>query len=447
MQYKFVKFVITVTAVILMSCKPNIKAPAVEKGHVDATRFVAVGNSITSGYADGALYYEGQKNSFVNLIAEQFKLIGGGNFNQPYMNASSVGVGSDGNAPFKLGYATDCLGATSLMPVPTATAGDVAALSTSIYASQGPFNNMGVPGAKVITAVTAGYGNQANGAGNYNPFFYRMAANPTTSSMLSDAVAMNPTFFSLFLGNNDVLAYALAGGNSDFITPLAGPVGVGFEASLQSIVNALTANGANGVIGNIPDITALPYFTTIPYNGLALRQGQADSLNNATGGFFGFKAGNNNFMIEDPDSALGFRHIHAGELILLDVPLDQIKCHGMGSLTPIPDKYVLRAGEIENIQNAITAYNNIIASIANDKGLALVDVNAFLKSAQKGIVYNGVALNMNFVTGGAFSLDGLHLNPIGQALLANEFIKAINKKYSSTIPQVDATKYRGIIFP
>lgn len=448
MQYKFVKFVITVTAVMLMSCKPNIKAPAVEKGHVDATRFVAVGNSITSGYADGALYYEGQKNSFANLIAEQFKLIGGGNFSQPYVNASSVGVGSDGNAPFKLDYATDCLGATSLMPVPVASAGDLSILSTSIYSSQGPFNNIGVPGAKVITAVAAGYGNPAAGTGNYNPFFYRMAANPATSSMLSDAVAMNPTFFSLFLGNNDVLAYALAGGASDAITPSAGPVGVGFDASLQSIVNALTANGANGVIGNIPDVTALPYFTTIPYNGLTLRQSQADSLNVATGNFFAFHEGNNSFIIEDTAVPfVGARHINAGELILLDVPLDQIKCHGMGTLTPIPNKYVLTASEISSIQNAITAFNNTIATIANDKGLALVDVNGFLKSAQKGIVYNGVALNMNFVTGGAFSLDGLHLNPIGQALLANEFIKAINKKYSSTIPQVDATKYRGIIFP
>jgi hypothetical protein len=442
MKHIFVKFVTSVSlSIFIMSCKPNIKTPAAEKGHVDATRFVAVGNSITSGYADGALYYEGQQNSFVNLIAQQLKLIGGGEFKQPLMDAGSVGVGSDGGARFKLDYATDCLGATSLMPVRVAASGDVNAFNTSVYTSQGPFNNMGVPGAKVITAVLPGYG-------NVNPFFYRMAANPATSSMLSDAVAMNPTFFSLFIGNNDVLAYALAGGASDAITPPTGAAGVGFDGSINSIVNALTANGAKGVIGNVPDITSLPYFTTIPYNGLTLRQSQADSLNNATGGFFAFQAGTNPFLIEDTSVAfVGARKIKAGELILLDVPLDQIKCHGMGSLTPIPNKYVLTLNEITNIQNAIAAYNTTIRSVADTRGLAFVDVNAFLKLAQKGIVYNGVTLSSAFVTGGAFSLDGLHLNPIGQALLANEFIKAINTKYTSTIPQVDATKYRGIVFP
>lgn len=448
MKYVFVKFVISLTSLFLfMSCKPNIKTPSANKGHVDATRFVAIGNSITSGYADGALYYEGQQNSFVNILAQQFKLIGGGDFKQPLMSTSSIGVGSVGNAPFKLGYGTDCLGVTSLMPVPKATAGDTDAFKTSVYASQGPFNNMGVPGAKVITAVQTGYGNPSLGTGNFNSFFYRMASNPATASMLSDAVAMNPTFFSVFLGNNDVLAYALTGGVSDAITPSAGSIGVGFDASFNAIINALTANGANGVIANIPDITSLPYFTTIPYNGLTLRKGQADSLN-ATGIPFTFQEGNNAFVIEDTSVAfVGARQIKPGELILLDVPLDKIKCHGMGTLTPIPNMYVLTADEITKIQNAITAYNTTIKAVADLRGLAFVDVNAFLKSAQKGIVYNGVSLNANFVTGGAFSLDGLHLNPIGQALLANEFIKAINNKYTSTIPQIDATKYRGIIFP
>ena len=133
MQNKLIKFVIP--ALLIMSCKPNIKTPAANKGQIDATRFVAIGNSITSGYADGALYYEGQQNSFVNLIAQQFKLIGGGDFKQPLMSAASVGVGSDSLSRFKLDYATDCLGATSLMPVRVAAAGDVNALNTSVYSS------------------------------------------------------------------------------------------------------------------------------------------------------------------------------------------------------------------------------------------------------------------------------------------------------------------------
>lgn len=136
------------------------------------------------------------------------------------------------------------------------------------------------------------------------------------------------------------------------------------------------------------------------------------------------------------------------EKLLLDVPLDSIKCHGMGSYYEgIPDKYVLTTAEIANIHTAINSFNSIIQAAAKANGLAYVDFNAFFKNLQSGIVYNGITMNMAFVTGGAFSLDGITLNPIGQALLANQFIMAINNQYNSTLPQVDATKYPGIIFP
>lgn len=444
--YRSVLLAVSVSAMV--SCKPKLDAPDADKGSINASKYVAIGNSITSGFADGALYYDGQKVSYAALLAEQLKLVGGGEFRIPYVPANSVGVGSTQNAPFKLGYSTDCLGVTSLAPVPVASSGDVSIFSNSVYGSMGPFNNMGVPGAKVITAVAPGYGNPAAGAGNYNPFFTRMASDPATASMLSDAAAQDATFFSVFLGNNDVLAYATAGGSSDAISPSGGAVGVGFDASYNAIINAMTANGAKGVVGNVPDITALPYFTTIPYNGLALtRQSQVDSLNFSTSGIFNFHVGNNAFIIEDPSSPVGSRHILPNELILLNVPLDSIKCHYMGSLTPIRDRYILTAAEIANIQAAVSAYNSTIKSVAQAKGLAFVDVNGFLNKTKAGIVYNGVTLNAQFVKGGAFSLDGIHLNPIGQALLANEFIKSINSTYGSTIPQVDATKYRGIIFP
>ncbi len=440
-------------ASILATCKPELTLPSVSKGSMDPSRYVAVGNSITSGYADGALYYKGQMVSYPNLLSAQFKLAGGGNFSQPLMPASSVGVGASGAAPFMLGYSTDCLGVTSLMPVPVAASGDVSAFSSSVFASQGPFNNMGVPGAKAITVLAPGYGNPAAGPGNYNPFFTRMASTPSTASILSDAVAINPTFFSLFIGNNDVLAYAMNGGASDAITPPTGAAGVGFDGSINAIVAALKANGAKGAIANIPDITALPYFTTIPWNGLTLRQGQADTLNNfmpnGTGGsLYNFQAGNNAFVIEDSTVPFIYkRQIKQGEFILLNTPLDQIKCHYLGSLTPIPNKNVLTLAEIAKIEAAISSYNSTIQSVAASNGLALVDVNGFMSRASKGIIYNGVAINTAFVTGGAFSLDGIHLNPIGNALLANEFIKSINTTFGSTFPQVDATKYRGVIFP
>src|SRR4051812_41321112 len=100
-----------------VSCKPDQKAPDPGKGSLDVSKYVAIGNSITSGFADGALYYDGQMVSYPNLLAQQFKLIGGGEFVQPLVPISSVGVGSTINARSVLGYKTDCKGVTGLSPL------------------------------------------------------------------------------------------------------------------------------------------------------------------------------------------------------------------------------------------------------------------------------------------------------------------------------------------
>ena len=67
--------IVTIAASALVSCKPDLKAPVASKGNLDVTKYVAIGNSITSGFADAALYYDGQKVSYANLLAEQFKEI------------------------------------------------------------------------------------------------------------------------------------------------------------------------------------------------------------------------------------------------------------------------------------------------------------------------------------------------------------------------------------
>lgn len=441
--------IILLSAITIWGCKPKLEAENPEKGVVDATRYVAVGGSMSAGFADGALYYEGQENSFSAILAAQFQLIGGGEFHQPWMPTNSVGVGFTGKSRTKLGYRTDCLGVTSLGPIALdPTGGDVASLQTNVYSTAKPFHNLSVPGSKSTTLLFAGYGNPANGSGNFNPFFTRMAANPITSSVVNDAVASNPTFFSIQVGEQDILEYALTGATSGTMTPANGSAGIGFDGTVEATILALKANGAKGVIGNVPDITKFPYFNTIPYNGLNLDATNATTLNNVYNQMgISFQVGSNGFIIEDASAQFGVRQIQQGELILLSVPLDSIKCNKLGSLFPIPDKYVLTADEIQEIQARIAAYNTIIATSAATHGLALADVNTLLKSVKTGIVFNGIGLNANFVSGGTFSLDGLHLNPIGNALVANVYIKAINQTFGSTIPQVDATKYRGVKFP
>jgi len=436
----FTSILIIAATISISSCKPKFDVPDSEAGDINVSNYVAIGGAMTAGYSDGALYYNAQQNSYANLLAEQFKLIGGGEFKIPYVAQNSIGIGNANNAPSILGNRTDCQGTISLGPVKIATQGD-ASVFTNIYASQGSFNNFGIPDVKVIDMDVNGY---------TNPFYQRMNSN-NTSSILSDAVAKNPTFFSVMLGLNDVLNYALKGAASESITPLTGSVGFGFEASINNVIDKLTANGAKGVIANIPSIKTMAYFNTIAWNALKIDTTTAKNLNlyyGAIGAPFTFIEGSNGFIIEDQSVPfISLRQMQEGEFVLLNVPLDSIKCYKWGSLIPIPDRCILTAAEILSVETAISNYNIILKNIANSRGLAFVDVNALFTKIKSGYVYNGVTINANFVSGGFYSLDGLNLTPRGNALIANEFIKSINTTYNSTIPYINASKYPGVVFP
>lgn len=91
--------------------------------------------------------------------------------------------------------------------------------------------------------------------------------------------------------------------------------------------------------------------------------------------------------------------------------------------------------------------NNIIKDLAAQYNYPVVDMYKFLETFESGIKIDGIAFNVKYIEGGAFSLDGVHVNPRGYAIIANEFIKKINEFYGSNIPLVEVGKYKGIIFP
>lgn len=444
------KILYTSIALLLIttfSCKPKIEAPEASMGDIDASRYVAIGTSNTAGYSNDGLSFSGQENSYVAILATQFNAVTSVDFKQPFVSAGSVGINPKGQSPLKLGYKTDCKGVTSLSPVRIAGSGDLSQLANQ-YGSYGPFNNLGVPGLSTLAVRVSGYGNSASGPGNYNPFYSRFASNEATSSILSDAMAQNPTFFTLMLGDEDILAYARNGASVGLIPGANGPAGNAFNGSLEEIVSSLTGVGAKGAIANIPNVLEYPYFNTIPYNGLTLDAASVANLNQFYTSYgISFVEGANPFLIYDTTATGGVRKLVEGELVLLNTPLDSVKCFQMGSLNPFRDEFVLTLDEIDEIKTKIDQYNNVIQSIAQSYGLAIADVRLLVSQLKSSTVYNGVSMSASFVTGGAYSLDGLQLNPIGQALLANQFIKAININYNANIPEAVVTKYSGVIFP
>lgn len=439
------KIILIISVLALLSaCKPEIDDFEPQAGFADFSKFLAIGNSITSGYSDKALFKSGQEYSFPNILAQQFKSVGGGEFKVPYM-LDEFGLGERR----VLGYSTDCLGVTSLGPV--LMNGSVnPGTATNIF-TQGPYNNMGVPGAKSFHLLFPGYG-------TFNPYFKRFASTPA-ASVLNDAMLLDHTFFSYFIGSNDVLTYALSGGEEgpDSITS-----NIVFNNSVNVEIDSLTKNGAKGVIVNIPDITCIPFFTTVPAMGLLLDENKATLLNQAYTAYnvgaqaagvpqIQFHPGYNGFIIQETDAPYnllgGLRQIKPGELILLSIPQDSLKCAGWGSQKPIPGTFILDAQEVTAINNATSSYNDYLLGTAVENDLAFCDLNKHYKSFAAGLVFDGIKFNVKFISGGLFSLDGVHPNPRGQAIIANYVIDAINSQYNSSIPKVLVSMYPGLKFP
>ena len=249
----------------------DIQLPALTAGNADFSKYVSVGNSLTSGVSDGTLFLAAQQKSFPKILSEKFALVGGGDFTQPLVNDNFGGLALNGNriAGPRIVVGKDCAGD----PLPQGlenVVGDVT-VTTDILLNNpsGPFNNMGVPLAKSFHLLAPGYGNIANFPAAANPYFIRMTGTTPNASVMELTMAQNPSFFSLWIGNNDVLGYATSGGDgSNPITPVDGPPGVGFNQTYGALIATLTSGGAKGVVANIPYVTDIPHFTTVAWNTL-----------------------------------------------------------------------------------------------------------------------------------------------------------------------------------
>jgi len=396
-------------ALLFVRCELTYVDYEPSTGDVDFSSYVALGDSYSAGYTNGALGKKGQLEGFTYILSEQIKTLGDYEFVQPLVTSEgSIGTTliapNTYNSYFSLQVANG-----SLQPVPGV--GNPAIFAERVYSSEKPVQNLGVPGAKVSHLLAPGYAQM-------NPFYARFASSLTTS-VKDDALALNPSFISLWIGNNDVLSYALEGGEDDEITdPTA------FNTYLNGLAASLFGTSTKGAIANIPDIDGIPYINYI------------------------LAKGHISFLIEDEDVVGGMRQLLEGEKVLLSASQLLQAGYGQSSDKPIPAEYILDMEELSAIRSATTEFNKSIKQVAETFNLAFVDLNALMKSAgTMGVFVDGNRYTSDFVTGGVFSLDGIHSTAKGSAIIANEFIKAINSKYNSTIPLAIVNDYEGIIFP
>lgn len=418
------------------SCKPKYSEPNLTAGDLNATRFVMIGDGHSGGYMDDALYYDGQKNGLAELLGKQLELVGGQSFTTNFVNENSVGANPFGQSRLKLDYKEDCNGVSSLSPVRAAAQGDISIIATTTFSGEALYRNFGIPGMRTTQVLSPNLA-------QFNPYFARIASSNTVAP-IEDILATEPTFFAIYLGVEDCMIYAKSGASINNM-----PSVEAFSLAYTTLVEQLKAQGATGVLATIPDVRVLPYFRTIPYNGLNLETSNASLLNSIFGPLgFTFQVGPNPFMIIDPEANdFQVRPILSNELLLLSIPLDSVRCFQMGSVYPFRNEFVLTLEEQQYLSEMTAAYNNVIRNLASTHNLALVETNPLYEKLFSGMTYNGVAYSAQFVSGGAFSLDGIHLNAKGNALLANEFIRAINEHYGAVIPALNANAFSGVLFP
>ena len=305
-------------------------------------------------------------------------------------------------------------------------------------------------------------------------------ASSAGASILGDAMAQQPTFFTLFTGLNDVLGYSTSGADdsTSSLTPVNGAPGVGFDGTLAALVSTLTSGGAKGLLINVPKLYNFPFFTTVPHNPVPLDAATAGALNAAyapyNGGLqaayqalkgtgllsadevakrtisFSAGAGNAVVIVDESLTDLGainpafaglpnYRQATAEDYILLPasafigtlaVPGNPLTVNGVA--VPLADKWVLTPEEQLKLSNTIDGYNALIKAAADSAGLAYIDADNYYNIIRtQGLTDGKFKLTNSLVTGGFFSLDGVHPTARGYALLTNILMKTLDAKFGS----------------
>ena len=495
---KSISKILLILPVLALSCTYDF--PESEKatsGSTDFSKVISVGNSLTAGFMNGALYSASQGNSFPSIIANQLKLVGGGDFNQPTITAENgcfnpAGGCTQGRLYLKLTRCDPADETKPLSPGPTPKTGDGAA-SFAFLGDKTSLNNFGVPGVTLGSALSP--------ALSASPYYARIASNAGTSTLIGDAstaLANGGTFFTFWLGNNDILGYATAGGTGTYTS--TSDFGTRFNVALGAMLAAKT--DAEGTVANIPNVTDIPYFSTInplsfnvPVCSRPALTAGIGQLNAAINGWNAGVNANTNLSAEQKTALLRpvlSTNFETYPLIIGDASLSNAQVPTSGGTFTIPkirnvvaadkiliclsagsnpaglpagmgvspanpineaahDAFYLTPVEQVEIKSVVEAYNTIISASVNSNSsrLALVDINATMSLIKKGsVVVNGIPLLSSISPPyGAFSLDGVHPNARGSAYIANIFINAINAKWESNIPLVNPNDYSGNELP
>jgi lysophospholipase L1-like esterase len=400
------------------------------RGAADFTRLVAIGDSYGAGYENGAVSQEHQPYSWPAVLARQVGLTicpptataTDNCFAVPYISYPGLGSSSELVLNDIISYP----------PVITPAAGSGQPLMLTFGR---PYNNLSVPGYTVGAALTL-TGKEANSG--LGQVILR-----GLGSEVDQAIALHPTFIAVWLGGNDFLGSVTSGTSAGLTS--AADFKTQYEAMLDKLIAG--APSAGMVVGTLPtNPVGVPFLNTVQRVLIdpatrqpALVGGQPIPLIGDLGnGVFG------------PVPAGAYITLPAGSLIATGYGLpsqlaafppfnDKTKYPNVGK--PLPGSVVLTADEISAIVARIAEYNTIITAAAQTRNIPVADIKGlFDRVASRQLFVGPFQITGDYITGGFFSLDGVHLTDLGYILFANEYIKAINGGYGTKIPVASVTQ-------
>jgi lysophospholipase L1-like esterase len=436
------KIVYTITSLILLASTSCMKTDFDEfestQGTANFSTVISVGDSYTQGFQDGGLHNEfgQQQNSYPSIIAQQM----GANFVQPLVSGTGSGY-------MHLEYRNGEIAVIKNYDHKINNNDPQAIDYDPTYTTWGDktikYNNLGVGGLNVRNIIARNttealeyhiyLGTSApaplawNGvAGGPISSYGRFLDFGTISNRIEyieHVKNSNATFFTNWLGINDAMGWAKSGGDAKSGAAALTDASE-FREKYDTLLDVFQNMGAQGVCATIFDFTESPLFTTIT-----------------------LEAVDKDIWIKEGADTTIIRKAVPEDLMLLSA-LSLIK-EGVGLTVgnPLPHQHVLDKDEKIIVKNHINILNNEIRLSANAHGFPVVDMYNFMNGLTSGMVFDGVNYSTKFIEGGAYSLDGLHPNTRGNAIIANEFIRVINENYKSSLRPVAVNEYRGIIFP
>jgi lysophospholipase L1-like esterase len=362
----------------------------------------AIGDSLAAGYSSGSLVDAHQKNSVPALVMQQaghtaeLPLI-----SQPGIPAELTLVSLGGPA-----------GAV-ILPKSTSTG------APENLNFLGPYNDLAVPGSTALDALQT--------VSDTNPFTEIILRG--AGSQVNQAVAAHASIVLVWVGNNDVLGAVIAGEAIEGVTLT--PPGE-FQQIYQNIINTLVASGATVVAANLPDVTSIPYVTTIPPVLIDPASGEPVLVGGAPVPLLGPTG---------PLTSHDFLTLAAAPYLVAGTGVP-VAFGGNGQ--PLPDNVILDPNKVAIIQSHVQQDNQAIAQICAAAKIPVVDIHGILADlAQNGRDVGGIHLTAAFLSGGIFGYDGIHPTDLGNAITANEWINVLNANGAS-LPLVPLGPYLGV---